>query len=745
MNHLILRLSVGIVALFALVAPARAQSKAAADASATANEIYFSGDYKTAAAAYEKLLKDFPTDGIAPSAQIQLAFCYYLLAQFDEAAKILAKTASGPPLPPELKQVADGLLPQVLSAKAAAMPTSDPNRRTAFDEAIGKFTDYINNHPQAQDLETAIYGRALASYQIEKYDDAIRDLELNLQKFPQSATLSSTKNLLAVTLATLGNAELVKGDPSGATKAFALYKRATDSLREIIRQKEDIALINEANFQLGEILLNQAGYSPEPERPALYAEAFAALRSVGPKEQIVRLQEDKLGEFPARKAAALRSNNPALKRQLDRDHERELKRLAEIQAKPDQTARALLKMGEIYFLQGSNNEARVVLRHVSPHLTSDQDKKRALYFITMTYAMQRAADRAKAGYEEFQTKYKGDPIADNLPVAMGTMFLNLNNPNEAIHYINESLAVYPNGRFAGLSIVQKAGAESLLGNSADALKTFQDYLAQNPPPETGVMAQAGIAAIHKDNQEWDKAVAAYDAVRTNYPGTPQALEADYWIGICAQQKGDNENAARILDAFVKANPKNALAPLALYAKGGALVALGKKDAGIETLASVAEQYPESQPAPFTYFMRAQLRASEGKTDDVIALMRQFIEKYPRNDKVYFAYESIAQTLINAGKADEGISTYRDFIEKFSESPQAGEAMYKVAELQRSRADALGRYSALSEEERSQWKTFLEGSIASSEETIKKYPRAPLWLSCFKRSCSPNACSWLPSW
>ena len=66
MNHLILRLSVGIVAFFAMVAPARAQSKGAVDASATAYEIYLNGDYKSAAAAYEKLLKDFPTDGIAP-------------------------------------------------------------------------------------------------------------------------------------------------------------------------------------------------------------------------------------------------------------------------------------------------------------------------------------------------------------------------------------------------------------------------------------------------------------------------------------------------------------------------------------------------------------------------------------------------------------------------------------------------------------------------------------------------------
>ncbi|MFZ0711157.1 MAG: tetratricopeptide repeat protein [Terrimicrobiaceae bacterium] len=721
MNRLILHLVSGFTVLLAALTPARAQSKTAADANAAAYTIYLSGDYKAAAAAYERILKDFPTDGMVSSAQLQLAFSYYFLAQSDQASAILAKASSGPPLPPELKQIADGLLPQILSAKAAAMPASDPNRKNTFDEAIRKFTDYITAYPQAQDLENAIFSRAVAEYQVAKYDDAIKDLELNLQKFPQSSTLSNTRNLLAVALATVGSTELMKGDDPARAKAFALYKRAADLLREIIKKKEDIALINEANFQLGEILLNQAGFSPESERPALYAEALSAYRSVAPKERIIALQEDKLREFPEKRAAALRAKNANLKKQVDRDNERELKKLSELQGKPDQTATALLKMAEIYFQQGKNNEARVVLKHVTPHLTEDQDKKRSLYFTTMTYALQNAAERATAGYNEFESKYKGDALADNLPVAMGSMYLSLNNPNEAIRFLNESLALYPKGRFAGLSVVQKANAETRLGNLADALKTFQDYLAQNPPPEIGAIAQTGIAGIYKDSGKWEDAVAAYNLVKTKYAGTPQAVEADYWIGICTQQKGDNAAAAPILDAFAKANPKNALAPLALYAKGGALIALGKKDEGIAAFASMAEQYPDSQPAPFTYFMRAQLRASEGKPDDVIALMKQFIEKYPKNDKVYFAFESIAQAEINAGKADAGLATYREFVEKYPDSPQAGDAMFKIAELQRAKADSLGRYSALGEQERSQWDTLLEGSIATSEETIKKYP------------------------
>ena len=64
MNRLILHLVSGFTVLLAALTPARAQSKTAADANAAAYTIYLSGDYKAAAAAYERILKDFPTDGM---------------------------------------------------------------------------------------------------------------------------------------------------------------------------------------------------------------------------------------------------------------------------------------------------------------------------------------------------------------------------------------------------------------------------------------------------------------------------------------------------------------------------------------------------------------------------------------------------------------------------------------------------------------------------------------------------------
>ncbi|MEX1118896.1 MAG: tetratricopeptide repeat protein [Terrimicrobiaceae bacterium] len=700
----------------------KAQSPGAAEANNAAYTLFSAGNYAEAAKAYEQLLKDYPTDLVVGIGQIQLAFSYYFLGRFDEAQAILAKATSGPPLPPELQQVADGLLPQILSAKASAMAAADAQRKTTFEQAIAKFTEFISKYPAAPDLESVIYSRAIANYQIEKYEDVVKDAELNIQKFPESPTLPQTKNLLAIALATQGSLELGKGGDKA--KAFTFYQRAADLLREIIKNRRDIALYNEANFQLAEILFNQAGFSEEAERPPLFQEALAAYRAIAPKEEIVALQQDRVAAFPDRRREALQQRNQALLKQLERENLRELTKLEELKNKPDQVASALLKMGEIFYQQGNINAARTLLRHVTPHLKSDEEKKRELYFRTMTYGLQGNSDFALAGYNEFQSNFKGDPLADNLPVTMGTMLLGQNKPEDAIRYFDESLTVYPDGRFTGLSVVSKAAAEARLGQYDGAAKTFQDFLAKNPPPEVGVIAQAGLANIYKDTSKWDEAIAAYKLVREKYPETSQAVEAEYWIGIATQQKGENAAAIPLLEAFSKTHPEHPLAALALYAKGGAQLATNDKPGGIASLAEVAAKYPDSQPAPYTYFMRAQLSGQEGDSNQVITLMREFIEKYPKDDKVFFAFDSVAQTLLATGKPEEALAAYRDFAQNYEESPQAADALQKAADLQRAAGEGLGRYGALNEAERAKWKTNVEASIATSEELLQKYPDSP---------------------
>jgi len=708
-----------------LVSPSlRAQSPGAAAANEAAYALFSSGDYAAAAAAYEKVLKDYPTDAVVQVATIQYAFSQFFLGQFDPALATLNKALAFPGLSPELAQIASSFLPQILSAKAASLPPSDPKRKAAFEEAIKKFTDFITKYPQSPEVESAVYGRAVANFQIGNYDKVVEDMESNVRQFAKSGTLPASKNVLALALATLGSGELVK-EGGDKARGMDLLKKAEGILREIITEKKDIALINDASFQIGEILFTRAAFSPEAERPQLYQQALDAYRAILPKEEIVTLQQEKVKAFPSLKAAALRANNQALKKQLDKDNERELRKLEEIKAKPDQIATAILKMGEIFFNAQKYNESRVLITHVTPFLSSDDEKMRALYFKTMGYVVQNAPERAATGYQSFTATYKGNPLAESLPFSMGNMYLGLGNPTEAIRYFDESVSQYPKGRLVGHSVVSKAQAEVSLKNYDEALKTFQTYLAKNPSPDVAVIAQTGLANVYKDTGKWDDAIAAYKVVTGKYSGTPQALEAEGWIAIGTQQKGDNAGAVPLLETFIKNNDKHPLLPLALYCRGSAEVALGKQDQGIATYTLLAEKYPDSVPAPFTYFTRAQFAAAAQKLDEANAILRQFIEKYPKDERIYFAYDQLGQNTIALGKTDDAIASYTEFVQRYPENAKAAEALAKVAELQRGNAERLAaNYAALSEDDRTRWKEAVQSAVGTAEEIVAKYPTSP---------------------
>jgi outer membrane protein assembly factor BamD (BamD/ComL family) len=282
-----------------------AQSQAASQENEAAYALYSNADYKAAAAAYEELIKGYPTDILVQTATIQLGLCQFFLGEFDKAVASLDKAKAGsPPLSPQQLQVVDNVRPQILASKAMSLPPGDSARKGLFEQAIQGYSDFISKYPQSPELEAATYGRALCEYQIANYDKTIADLEANIQKFPNSPTIQGSQNLLAIAFATQGGEILSKPDGDSA-KGLELLKKGETILRKIISEKKDLALVNDANFQLGEILFMTAAFSPEDQRPAIYEEAAAAYMAIIPKADVVAMQQEKIQAFGPKKAEAI--------------------------------------------------------------------------------------------------------------------------------------------------------------------------------------------------------------------------------------------------------------------------------------------------------------------------------------------------------------------------------------------------------------------------------------------------------
>ncbi len=719
MKNLPIPLLLVLGALAFLSSHLQAQSPAAASESDNAYSLFSSGNYVRAAAAYEEMIKGYPTDILVQASMIQLAVCQLYTGQYEKALGNLEKAKSGPPLTADQLMMLASLRPQILAAKASTLPQAD--RKPAFEEAIKGYADYMEKYPQSAEVESARYGRAICFYQIGEYSKSVEELQANIEKFATSPTVSNSKNLLAITLAAQADKEFKSGDKG---KGLGLLKQSEEILRKIIADKSDLALINEANFQLGEILFMQAVFSPESDRASLYLRAADAYRDVRSKEDIEAMQQEKIKALIAQKTDALRGRNIPLKNQLDKDNERAVKKLAEISAKPDQTAPALLKLGEVLFNAGKYNESRTVIRHVSPFLSLDEEKMRAGYFRTMTYAMQNSLPQAVKSYQDFSKDFKAKPIAENLPFLIGNMHLVAGKAQESIRFFDESLQQYPQGPSMGFSLAQKAQAHMVLKKYDEALKTFQSALEKNPALEVAVMAQFGLATVFRETAQWEKAWDAYKKTKEKYPKTPQGIEAAYWIAACMQQLGQNKDAIPLLKEFIQTHSAHALIPLAKFALGNAQIAIGQKDDGTATLAEVATKFPDSAPAPFTYFARAQVFSSNQKPAEVTQLMRDFIARYPKDEKIFFAYNSIAQNAVSAGSPQEAAGAYAEFVKKYPDNPNTPASLLNISELKRSQAERMGiNFAALAPEDKTKWNAAIEESVASVETLLAKYPKS----------------------
>ncbi|MEO6053649.1 MAG: tetratricopeptide repeat protein [Chthoniobacterales bacterium] len=706
---------------------------AVTELSKSADALFNQGRYAEAAQGYESIVKDYPTSELVFGMQLQLGYCYYFLAEYDKAQDYLQKFLLSPGATPQLKPIAMSLLPQVISQKATALPASDPKRKTLYEEAIKKFTEFTAQFPNAPDIETAVYGRAIANFQIGNYDEAAKDLEANIQKFPNSPSILDSHNLLALTYATLGNKLLISGEDNA--KAVGYYDKAIQLLHGIIEKKSDLTLVNSANFQLGEILFSRTGFASDTEKPALFNEARSVYDAVASKNDLVAQQQTRVASIPGLIAQAVQKNDTATVQSLNRERIRQNEKLMQLKGSPDQVLSALLKIGEIYFNEGHYDEARVIFNHLQPLLQTDADKKQALYFIALSYVSQNNTDKAIEIYNQFQSQYKGDPIASNLPLVVGNMLLNGNTEKsiqDAVQYFQESLQIYPKGPVATLSAISLATAQSRLKKTDEALKSYQDLLQTKLTPSEAVLAQLGLANIYKDTLQWDNALTNYKIVLEKYPDAkPQVTEAEFWIALTTQNKGDQAAAIPLLKAFIEKYPDTPYIPNALYALGAAQFKTGDKDGAIASFKQLADKYPKSQPAPYTYFQRAQIVGAQ-KPEEVKALMQEFIQKYPDDDKVFPAYDSLglaaqAEAQKDPSKPelnDEVIRIYTEYADKYTSNPQAVKALLKVATTQRNKASALGRYGALQVDEREKWNAALNASVVTSERIVKSYPDSP---------------------
>ena len=712
-----------------LPAPAAAQP-AALDVQAMQRGLKLSDEGKFADAnkVFADLIKrfPFPTSQLGPQAHFRIGYNLYLMGEFDKSIDQLSSLTQVKGVDAETLELAASMVPQISVAKAVKLPEGDRARDQAFEMAAKQFDAFIQKFPKSDEVESATYGKAVSLFQIHKYEDAATALQTNLQKFPQSVTIQDSQYLLGLTLATLAT-NLAKA--SGKTDATIdqNYDKAEELLREIIAKRQNLALLNDSQYQIGELLLARASFKPEDARKPVLDKALEAYRGVFAKDAVVDAQKKRIAYFREQARQAGLNKDVAGYKRNNRIADKEGEKLPMLEAGADQTVMAKIRSGTIFFQLSKVDEARVMLGFVEQFAEDPESKKQIAYYLTLSYAVQNKIEPAEKRYKDFTAAYKADPIAENLDLLMGGGYLTpdpkTNNPQKAIEYFERGLATYPKGRFSSELVVQKAMALIQLQKFDEALAALKGFLANNPPKELAVSAEYGLAVIYKETGKLPESIATFRSVRDKYGGTPEAEEAAYYAGQLPLATAPKESVAE-LNTFLSKYPNSKKIPEAMIELGQAQLASNQRDAAFKTFKELADKYPDSATAPFSYFDRARALVSEQKFDDVMKLMNDFIVKYAEHPTLFLAYDFKAQILTSQSKGMDAIATYEEFVKKKPQNPEAPEALVKLATLWKGYAEGQGPFLSLDEKKKAEWKKGVESSTAASEKIISDYSDSP---------------------
>ena len=93
--------------------------------------------------------------------------------------------------------------------------------------------------------------------------------------------------------------------------------------------------------------------------------------------------------------------------------------------------------------------------------------------------------------------------------------------------------------------------------------------------------------------DYDLAEESFRLWLANFPGDPQGVDAQFWLGESHLQQGEYRDAANAFLAVYKAAPDGNKGPDALLKLGVSLAALGEADAACATFAEVGRRYPNA--------------------------------------------------------------------------------------------------------------------------------------------------------
>ena len=310
-----------------------------------------------------------------------------------------------------------------------------------------------------------------------------------------------------------------------------------------------------------------------------------------------------------------------------------------------------LRAATAYFLAGNFDKAIPALTMMAESATDANAKGEALFLLGASYFKQ-----------------------DKLP--------------QAIQSLNQSTAIEPAWRGADEAYLVLAEVHSKAGDVEKARATLQQLITKFPKSSFLPQAEFRLGQISADTRDFDRAIAAYNAVLQsdetklhNYAAYGKA-----WVMI---QQGRFQDALPLTIAGSRQTTDAALQIESTIAAANCLRELKRPGEAVkilQTLGKSATANADPQTAAKIAIELVSAYQADQQLEKAVAQLNSVIAKYEDYPNLDANVFSLALTLRNAGRDDLATQMFQKLAEDFPASPHAAESAYQVAQQSYSEQD-----------------------------------------------------------
>ncbi|MBA3961324.1 MAG: tetratricopeptide repeat protein [Chthoniobacterales bacterium] len=568
-----------------------------------------------------------------------------------------------------------------------------------YPKAIAAFKTYQAKFPKGQHAGGVAFAIAQSNLLSKNYkeaaaqmaqlanDPALHDQALLFQAEASKAA-GKIDDAIGALVKLIGSDIKTADAMQGATMLAQLYAQKGDGPKalqtlEMIHQRvglvDNVMELNALTVQLGDKFYGNQQYK----------EALGCYRFAYPREQIARLQNERIAALQRQlddNLAAVRANPSEIAQLAPRNNQIKdeiattQKLLAEFQKLPTITPAIYLRLGRCFYELDRKWESVVVYQEILDRFKDSSEREPALFGLVVALADINQPARAEKRCEEYLRDFKNGPNAATVGYLLGAVALQAGDPKAAETYFGRVLDAQPNSKFREQIRYLTANAKFTSGDYDGAVTAYKKYLNEFPKGDNPEDVKYRIALCALFAGKYQDALNQLEDYVKNHPNGVFLSDAKYRVAVCKYAASVYDEVIADCQAWEKQFPHNAQLGEVLALLGDAYAASNREAAAIPIYIRSYQTATTDEVMNYSLFAASKLLQKKSEWEKVGDLFSAFVKDKPDNPTVVTALYWMGKAKAHEGKVDEAKKLAADTIKKYIDDPNREAVEQLISQL-----------------------------------------------------------------